>query len=144
MLPYKIVNNNKSVVCLTSVHYYLDTILLWPVYYGNWRCHLKNNKKMVHLIYSIAQFSMVPHYSIIFWKITPIVTQLFKFHICIFKIKIRNREMYLPEVSISSTMAPRCCDALLLIISKLVFPNQYPPATTHSSKLILRNLISYR
>ena len=35
MLAYKIVNNNKSVICLMSVRYYLDTILLWPVYYGN-------------------------------------------------------------------------------------------------------------
>ena len=34
MLAYKIVNNNKSVICLVSVRY-LDTILLWPVYYGN-------------------------------------------------------------------------------------------------------------
>ena len=32
MLPYKIVKNNK---CLERVHYYLNTILLWPVYYGN-------------------------------------------------------------------------------------------------------------
>ena len=45
ILPYKIVKNNKSVVCQASVQYYLDTILLWPVNYVNWRCHLKNNKK---------------------------------------------------------------------------------------------------
>ena len=37
--------NNKRVVCLASIQYYLHTILLWPVYYGNWLCHLKNNKK---------------------------------------------------------------------------------------------------
>ena len=35
MLPYKIVNNNKCVICLASVQYYLDTILLWSVYYDN-------------------------------------------------------------------------------------------------------------
>ena len=35
MLPYKIVNNNKIVVCLASVQYYLHTILLWPVYFGD-------------------------------------------------------------------------------------------------------------
>ena len=45
MLPYKIVNNNKRVVCLMSVQYYFHTTLLWPVYYDNWRCYLKNNKK---------------------------------------------------------------------------------------------------
>ena len=37
MLPYKIVNNNKSIVCIASILYYLHTILLWYVYYGNWR-----------------------------------------------------------------------------------------------------------
>ena len=31
MLPYKIVKDNKSVICLASIQYYLDTILLWPV-----------------------------------------------------------------------------------------------------------------
>ena len=35
MLPYKIVKNNKRVVRLTSVKYYLHTSLLWPVYYEN-------------------------------------------------------------------------------------------------------------
>ena len=44
MLPYKIVNNNKRVVRLVSVQYYFHTSLLWPVYYDNWRCYLKNNK----------------------------------------------------------------------------------------------------
>ena len=33
MLPYKIVNNNKSVVRLASVQYYFHTSLLWPVYH---------------------------------------------------------------------------------------------------------------
>ena len=32
MLPYKIVKNNKSVIGLASVQYYLHTILVWPVY----------------------------------------------------------------------------------------------------------------
>ena len=54
MLPYKIVKNNKSVVCLASIQYYLHTILLWPVYYGNLCCHLKNNKKMVYLFSSLV------------------------------------------------------------------------------------------
>ena len=31
MLPYKIVNNNKRAVRLTSVQYYFYTSLLWPV-----------------------------------------------------------------------------------------------------------------
>ena len=35
MLPYKIMNNNKGVVHLASLQYYLHTILLWPPYYGN-------------------------------------------------------------------------------------------------------------
>ena len=35
MMPYKIVNNNKRVVCLVSVQYYFHTSLLWPVYYDN-------------------------------------------------------------------------------------------------------------
>ena len=41
VLLYKIEKNNKS---FESVQYYLPTILLWPVYYGNQRFHLKNNK----------------------------------------------------------------------------------------------------
>ena len=45
MLPYKIANNNKRVIRLASVQYYFHTSLLWPVYYDNWRCYLKNNKK---------------------------------------------------------------------------------------------------
>ena len=35
ILPYKIVNDNKRVVCLTSIQYYLHTSLLWPVCYDN-------------------------------------------------------------------------------------------------------------
>ena len=54
MFPYKTVNNNKRVVRLMSVQYYFHTSLLWPVYYDNLRCYLNHNKKMVHLISSLA------------------------------------------------------------------------------------------
>ena len=79
-------------------------LLLWPVYYDNWRCHLKNNKKMVHLISSCAYFFLLASFYVISPKNTPVVTRLLKFHNYILKTEIRNTEMYLPEVSVSSTM----------------------------------------
>ena len=89
----------KKVVCLGSVQYYLHTILLWHVYYGNW-CHLKNNKKngafdlFTCIIFSACQFL---HY---FFKKYAGCQVILSF----IYIYIRNTEMYLPEVSVSSAM----------------------------------------
>ena len=69
MLPYKIVNNNKKVISLVSVQYYFHTSLLWPVYYDNCRCYFKNNKKIVHLISSLAEFSLIVSFCVISLKI---------------------------------------------------------------------------
>ena len=54
MLPYKIMKNNKSVVCLAHIQYYLPTILLWPVYMAINVVTWRNNKKTVNLISSLA------------------------------------------------------------------------------------------
>ena len=63
-------------------------------------------KKGAFDLFTCVIFSgcQLAHYCIISSKVTPVVTQLFKFHIYIFKIEIRNTKMYLPEVSVSSTM----------------------------------------
>ena len=102
MLPYNIVKNNKSI---ESIKYYLNTILLWPVYYGNWRCHFKNNT--LHL----RNFLRLPVIALFFRKLSQLSHNYLNF-IFIF-LKFRNREMYSPEVSVSSTMwyklsAPKC------------------------------------
>ena len=97
MLPYKIVHNNKRVVHLVSVQCYFHTSLLWPVYYDNWRCYLKNNKKMMHLISSLAQFSLIVSFCVISSKNSGLSRNFFKFYIYIYIIEIRNIETYLPE-----------------------------------------------
>ena len=74
MLPYKIVNNNKRVVRLVSIQYYFHTSLLWPVYYDNGRCYLRIIKKMVHLISSLAQFSLIVSFCVISLKNTWVIT----------------------------------------------------------------------
>ena len=104
MLPYKIVNNNKRVVCLVSVQYYFHTGLLWPVYYDNRHCYLKNNKKngafdlFTCIIFSDCQFLRY------FFKKFGLSHNFILFYIHMYKIEIRNSETYLPEVSVSSIM----------------------------------------
>ena len=105
MLPYKIVNNNKIVVCLACVQYYLHTILLWPVYYGNWPCHLKNDKKWCIWFLHFCNFLWLSVF-VLFLQISYIYIYILKFgctSIYIY-IEIRYRETCSPEVSVSSTM----------------------------------------
>ena len=68
MLPYKIVNNNKIVVCLASIQYYLHTILLWPVYFGNW-CHFKINKKWCIWSLHMRNFLWLPVFELFLQKL---------------------------------------------------------------------------
>ena len=103
MLPYKIVKNNKRVICLTSVQYYLHTILLWPVYYGNWHCHLKNNTKWCIWSLHLRNFLWLPVFGLFLQKLCRLSHNYSNF-IYIYKIEIRNRETYSPEVSVSSTI----------------------------------------
>ena len=86
-----------KVVCLLSVQYYLDTILLWFVYYGNWHCHLKNNKKWCIWSLHLCNFLWFLVIALFLRKLRPLSRNYSNF-IYIFKIEIRNREMYLLEV----------------------------------------------
>ena len=90
MMPYKIVNNNNSPV---SIQYYLHMLFFWPVYYGNQRCHLKNNnKKGAFVLFTCVIFSgcQLVHCSL---KITPIATNYSNIYI-FFKFKI-DTEKYI-------------------------------------------------
>ena len=106
MLPYKIVKNNKIVICLTNFKYYLHTILLWPVYYGNCRCHLKNNKKWCIWSLHLRNFLWLSIIALVLQKLCWLscnYSNLIYIYIYL-KIEIRNREIYSPEVIVSSTM----------------------------------------
>ena len=101
MLPYKIVNNNKSVICLVSIQYYLHTILLWPVYYGYWCCHL-NNKKLCILSLHLHNFLWLPFFALFLQKLRRLSRNYSTFIYIYFTLKL-GAEKHSSEVSISST-----------------------------------------
>ena len=91
MLSYKIVTNNKSDVCVTSVQYYLHTILLWYVYYVNWCCHLKNNKKKGAFdLFTCVIFSgyQLANYCIFFQKLRQLSQNYSNFIYIFLKLKL--------------------------------------------------------
>ena len=59
----------------------------------------------VHLFCSLAQFSLIASFCVFLQKIRGSSRNFLKLYIYIYKIEIRNSETYLPEVSVSSTMA---------------------------------------
>ena len=67
--------------------------------------------KRVHLFSSLAQFSLIASFCVFLQKIRGASRNFLKciyIYIYIYIIEIRNSEIYLPEVSVSSTMAPSC------------------------------------
>ena len=61
--------------------------------------------KRVHLFSSLAQFSMIASFCVFLQKIRGASHNFFSFiYIYIYKIEIRNSKIYLPKVSVSSTM----------------------------------------
>ena len=61
--------------------------------------------KRVHLFSSLAQFSLIASFCIFLQKIRRASRNFFNFiYIYIYIFEIRNSEIYLPEVSVSSTM----------------------------------------
>ena len=59
--------------------------------------------KRVHLFSSLAQFSLIASFCVFLQKICGASHNFFNF-IYIYKIEIRNSEIYLPELSVSSIM----------------------------------------
>ena len=104
MLPYKIVKNNKSLVCLVSVQYYLHTILFWSVYYGNWCHHLKNNKKWYIWSLHLHNFLWLPIIALFLRKLRPLSRNYSNFIYIFLKLKLGTEKYILPEVSVSSTI----------------------------------------
>ena len=98
MLPYKFVKNNKRVVCLAHIQYYLLTSLLWSVYYDNWRYHLKNNKKNcafdLLILFTCIIFSACQFLRYFFKNYAGCHINLQISDIYIYIFKIRNRETY--------------------------------------------------
>ena len=62
--------------------------------------------KRVHLFSSLAQFSLIASFCVFLQKISG-ASHIFLNSKYIYKIEIRNSKIYLPEVSVSSTMVER-------------------------------------
>ena len=105
MLPYKIMNNNKRVVRLARIQYSLATSLLWPVYYDNWRCHLKNNKKWCNWSLHFRNFLCLPVFSIFLYKLRLLSHNFFNFIYSYLKLKLGTEKhiclkwVFLPQWS---------------------------------------------
>ena len=66
--------------------------------------------KRVHLFSSLAQFSLIASFCLFLQKHTGLHVIFLFLYIYIYKFEIRNSEIYLPEVSVSSTMGKRHSD----------------------------------
>ena len=88
----------------------------------------------MYLFSSLAQFSLIASFCVFLQKIRGSSGNFFMF-IYIYKIEIRNSETYLPEVSVSSTMA---LEELSLLGPSLVMGRLDLLKVKHNSRFITK------